>query len=425
MRTKISVWKKKYLQKRHIDISFRESGRYGYSGKRCTAALLSLFTVGVMWHYPTTLDSEMISHIAGDNQITYTTVRISQRYEAISPNRISSEDLQNPNQLEEILEREEKDSEPYLENDTPRDLKEILGNHYNGYNLICQERSFKRVLRWKGDFGDIVEGYKNVDWKKLSAIIKAETQGRTGRQVSRAKAIGMPQIKYQGAWAFLWAAMFSERSRQGPAFVKDYYNANIRARYNRKLKQIRHYLEENNILVYPANSSKFAYRKARYESWENLKTYLKRQFKPGEYQVAVDIAAMYIDHLVDTFNKIKKQVEEIKEYVECKDIISLDDIEFSGIKMKRWKRIKEYLLKDIKSMDIANLHQLTLTRLNDISDRLDDPNICSAAYNFGISKVLRYTESVRKMPKAIEGYVKQVSTYDIIFNEIEKFSAYI
>lgn len=392
------------------------------SSKQRTAALLSLFTVGVMWHYPTILDSEMMSHIAGDNnQTTRVTVRISQRYEAISPNRISSEDLQNPNQLEEILEREEKDSEPYLENDTPRDLKEILGNHYNGYNLIYQERSFKRVLRWKGDFGDIVEGYKNVDWKKLSAIIKAETQGRTGRQVSSAKAIGMPQIKYQGAWAFLWDAMFSERSRQGSAFVKDYYNANIRARYNRKLKQIRHYLEESNILVYPANSSKFAYRKARSESWKNLKTHLKRKFKPGEYQVAVDIAAMYIDHLVHTFNKIKKQVEEIKEYVEGKDIISLDDIEFSGIKMTRWKRIKGYLLKDIKSMDIANLHQLTLARLNDILDRLDDPNICSAAYNFGISKVLRYTESVRKMPKAIEGYVKQVSTYDIIFNEIEKF----
>ena len=116
-------------------------------------------------------------------------------------------------------------------------------------------------------------------------------------------------------------------------------------------------------------------------------------------------------------------MKNVKGYkcIECGAEFSLDDIEFSGIKMTRWKSIKKDLLRDIKSMDIANLHQLTLARLNDILDRLDDPNICSAAYNFGISKVLRYTESVRKMPKAIEGYVKQVSTYDIIFNEIEKF----
>jgi len=424
MTIKISVWKKKYLHKRNIDISLKDSGRHENIDKQCTAALLSLFSVGVIWHYSTVLNSEMMSHVANDNQTIYVTGRISQRYEAISLNEISSEDPQNTNQLKEILEREEKDPEPYLENDTPRDLREILGNHYEGSKLVYQQRAFKRVLRWKEDFRDIVKSYRNVDWKKLSAIIKAETQGRTGKQVSSAKAIGMPQIKYQGAWAFLWNAMFSERSRQGSAFVKDYYNANIRARYKGKLKQIRHYLEENNILLYPANSSKTAYRKARYESWENLKTHLERRFKPGEYQVAVDIAAMYIDHLVYTFKKIKRQVEEIKEYVECKGTISLYDIKSSGIEMTRWKRIKKYLLKDIKSMDNANLHQLTLARLNDILDRLEDPNICSAAYNFGISKVLRYTESGRKMPEAIEGYVKKVSTYDIIFNEIERFSAY-
>lgn len=424
MTIEISVWKKKYLHKRNIDISLKDSGRHENIAKQCTAALLSLFSVGVIWHYSTVLNSETMSHDANDNQTIYVTGRISQRYEAISPNEISSEDLQNTNQLKEILEREEKDPEPNLENDTPRDLREILGNHYEGSKLVYQQRAFKRLLRWKEDFGDIVKSYRNVDWKKLSAIIKAETEGRTGKQVSSAKAIGMPQIKYQGAWAFLWDAMFSERSRQGAAFVKDYYNANIRARYRRKLKQIRHYLEENNILLYPANSSKFAYRKARYESWENLKTHLKRRFKPGEYQVAVDIAAMYIDHLLHTFNKIKGQVEEIKGYVECKGTISLDDIKFSGIKMTRWKRIKEHLVKDIKSMDNANQHQLTLARLNDILDRLEGPNICSAAYNFGISKVLRYTESGRKMPKAIEGYVKKVSTYDMIFNEIERFSAY-
>lgn len=424
MTIEISVWKKKYLRKRNIDISLKDSGRHENIAKQCTAALLSLFSVGVIWRYSTVPNSETMSHDANDNQTIYVTGRISQRYEAISLNEISSEDLQNTNQLKEILEREEKDPEPYLENDTPRDLREILGNHYEGSKLVYQQRAFKRLLRWKEDFGDIVKSYRNVDWKKLSAIIKAETEGRTGKQVSSAKAIGMPQIKYQGAWAFLWDAMFSKRSRQGAAFVKDYYNANIRARYRRKLKQIRHHLEENNILLYPANSSKFAYRKARYESWENLKTHLKRRFKPGEYQVAVDIAAMYIDHLLHTFNKIKGQVEEIKEYVECKGTISLDDIKFSGIKMTRWKRIKEYLVKDIKSMDNANQHQLTLARLNDILDRLEGPNICSAAYNFGISKVLRYTESGKKMPKAIEGYVKKVSTYDMIFNEIERFSAY-
>jgi len=296
-----------------------------------------------------------------------------------------------------------------------------LTNHYKGSSFVWQERAFKRILRWRDDLEDIAKDYSNVDWKRLSAIIKAETQGRTGEQVSRAKAIGMAQIKYQGAWAFLWDAMFSERTNWGPRTIPDYYNANIRARYRSQLKQIEQYLKDNNILVYPSNSSQAAYKKARYDSWLNLETHLKTEFKPGDYQVAVDIPAMYIDHLTHTFCQLKQQVEEIRQSVEDNGAGSLDDLTFSGTKETTWNRIRGYLRKDSECMDTAKAHELTLSRLNTMLVRLEDPHIYSAAYNLGIRKVLKYVESGRHMPKRVENYAEQVSMYTEIFNEIERY----
>jgi hypothetical protein len=327
------------------------------------------------------------------------------------------------NYHEEILEKEE-DSGFILEKIVPRYPKEISNIYYEGPNFVYEERAFKRVIRWKGDFQNIAENYDNVDWKILSAIIKVETQGKTGRQVSSAKAVGMPQIKYQGAWAFLWDAMFSKKIKKGSVFFKDYYNANIRLRYRRDLNRIRHYLEEKDIIVYPTNLSKsfVDYRIARSKTWEKLKVHLRRKFKPGEYQVVVDIAAMYIDHLFDTFSKIKKQVAKIKLYLERNGNISLDEIEFSGTKKIIWKRINEYYLKNVEFKENANSHKLMFSFLSNISKRLEDPNIYLAAYNFGIRKVLEYIESGRDLPKQIERYVKKVATYNTVLNTIENYS---
>jgi hypothetical protein len=385
---------------------------------------MPLLLGGAMWRGSTVLHSQIVSHEANTNNAPCVTLKIIQRYTIVFPNSSGSIHPAGPNELEKGLKRSPKNLQPRLKRNPPRDLKEILTNHYKGSPFVWQERAFRRVLRWRDDLEDIAKDYSNVDWKRLSAVIKAETQGRTGEQVSRAKAIGMAQIKYQGAWAFLWDAMFSEKTNWGSPAIRDYHNANIRARYRSQLKQIEQHLNDNNILIYPSNSSQAAYKRARYASWSNLKTYLKTEFKPGDYQVAVDIAAMYIDHLTLTFHQIRQQVEGIKQSVEKNGKESFDDLTFSGTKETRWNRIRGYLRKDFECMDIAKAHELTLSHLNTMLVKLEDPHIYSAAYNLGIRKVLRYVESGRRMPERVENYVEQVSMYTEIFHEIEQIGAY-
>jgi hypothetical protein len=385
-----------------------------------------LFFVGVICHHSTILSSGIVSHIPNSKHGSYYPAKISDRYGNLTLNETSSGNLGISNQNGEMINTEKKDSEINFEKYTPRNLKEVISIYYEGSKFVNQEKAFARVIKWKEDFEDIAKKYRYVDWKKLSAIIKAETQGKTGEQVSYAKAVGMPQIKYQGAWAFVWDAMFSERIKQGSGYVKDYYNANIRARYGIQLTQIRKYLEDNSILVNPVNLSKadIDYKKARSKSWDNLKMHLRKEFKPGEYQVAVDIAAMYIDHLIDIFKKLEKQVAEIKQYIEHNGIISFNNTEFSRIKMTRWQRIKKHLRKNFEYTGNTNMHELTLVHLNNILNKLRDPNIYCAAYNFGIRKVLEYTESGRNLPNEIVQYVKKVSHYIKIFREIERYNVY-
>lgn len=323
------------------------------------------------------------------------------------------------------MEGREKTSKVDVVENYPRPLKEILRKHYVGSEFVWEQIAFERVLKWKEDFDGIAEKYANLDWKILCAIIKAETQGRSGPQVSYAKAIGMAQIKYQGAWAFVWDAMFSKEFKQGSGLIPDHYNSYIRERYSRQLSQIRKYLEDNWILVHPTTQSRSEkeYRRAKFDSWKNLKVHLKREFKPGEYQVVVDIAAMYVDHLIDITGKVEKQVSEIKQYLQHNGNISLDEITFPGTKMIRWQRIKKHLRRDNEIMSDAKAHELTLTRLNDILEKLQDPNLYTAAYNFGIRKVIEYIEAGKDLPTEIGRYVKKVSQYKAILNQIETCGA--
>ena len=319
------------------------------------------------------------------------------------------------------MESREKTSKAVVVDNDPRTLKEILREYYDGSEFVIQQLAFERVLRWKEDLEGIAEKYANLDWKILSATIKVETQGRSGSQVSYAKAIGMAQIRYQGAWAFVWDAMFSTKIKEGSSFIPDYYNSCIRKRYGIQLNQIRKYLEDHSILVLPETQSRSEeeYRKARSDTWENLKQHLKREFKPGEYQVAVDIAAMYMDHLINITDEIEKQVSEIKQVLEHNDNISVDEIKFPGSTMIRWQRIRKHLGRDEESRRNAKEHESTLTRLNEILAKLRDPNIHPAAYNFGIAKVIEYVEAGRHLPTEIGRYAEKVSRYKAIFNQIE------
>jgi len=314
-----------------------------------------------------------------------------------------------------------KDLEWKADEDVPRVLKDILSKYYEDTEVVQQERAFKRVISWKEDFENIAERYPNVNWKILSSIIKAETQGKTGRQESWAKAVGISQIKYQGAWAFVWDALFRQEVKSGNGYVKDYYNANLRARYKSQLQQIYQYLEKNKILDKPKDRSEKAYNNARSVSWSNLKTHLRKKYKPGEYQVAVDIAAMYMDHLIITSQRVKQQVVEIKEYVEDNQFDGFDTIKFSGVLETRWNRIRSKLLNQKGK---PNFHERTLGRLNHILNSLEDPSFSYGAYNLGISKCLDYLESGMHLPESISQYIKKVSGYHAIFNEMDMYEIF-
>ena len=326
-----------------------------------------------------------------------------------------------PNEFDIAKKPDEKNFNMEANEDTPRVLKDILSKYYEGTEVVQQEKAFKRVISWKEDFEKIADKYPNVNWQMLSAIVKAETQGKTGRQESRAKAVGISQIRYQGAWAFLWDILFRYEIKSGSGYVKDYYNANLRVRYHSQLQQIRQYLEEQRILVKPTSRSEKAYRDARSASWTNLKAHLRKKYKPGEYQVAVDIAAMYIDHLIITFQRVKHQVMEIKEYVGDNQFDGASAQNFSGVIRIRWNSIKSKLLYHKGK---PNFHEITLARLNHILNSLEDPSIYSAAYNFGISKCLNYLEAGMKLPESILRYVKKVLSYHDIFNEIDIHKIY-
>lgn len=314
-----------------------------------------------------------------------------------------------------------------LQENKVMDLNEILADYYDGEVTPYEERAFKRVLQWKEDFKRITKDYPHVTWEMLAAVVKAETQGKTGRQVSNAMAVGMPQIKYQGAWAFFWDAAFSQKIDDGAFWVKDYYNARIRLRYSLQLKRIKQYLQSEGLLVMPVSSCRSAttYRQARSGTWANLKIHLRRNYRPGEYQVAVDIAAMYIDHLIDTFQQVGRQVREIKQYVEQNQIAGIHDIQVSGTTSIRLKRIEEYLAKRSKNTTIIDIQRLTLTHINNILNRFEDPNTYLSAYNFGLKNTLDYIHAEKNLPEEIKSYANRVATYDIIFQKIEKFSVFV
>jgi len=307
------------------------------------------------------------------------------------------------------------------EEENPVALRDILANYYADSEVGLQERAFSRIIGWKEDFEDIAAQYPHVDWKMLSAVVKAETQGKTGNRESSANAIGISQIRYQGAWAFLWDALFSKEVKHGSHYVKDYFNANLRRRYRVQLQQIRSYLKEQQILVVPTDRSETAYREAKFASWNNLKVHLRKKFKPGQYQVAVDIAAMYIDHLIITFHRIRRQVEEIRIYLADNGLDRDGQIEFSGSTGLRWASIKSKLPDRKGGRDFRNQ---TLNRLDHILERIEDPRIYSAAYNFGLSKCLKYIESGWKLPGPITQYVKDVAAYHAILDQIDASKLY-
>ena len=109
---------------------------------------------------------------------------------------------------------------------------------------------------------------------------------------------------------------------------------------------------------------------------------------------------------------------EIKETLETNPYDQFNETRFSMLTRVRWDSIKSKLLNQNGK---PNFREVTLARLDYILNRLEDPNIYSAAYNLGISKCLNHLESGIKLPESISRYVKKVLSYHDIFNEIDRY----
>ena len=155
-----------------------------------------------------------------------------------------------------------------------------------------------------------------------------------------------------------------------------------------------------------------------------MKLYLERKYRPGEYQVSVDIAAMYIDHLRDTFKKLGETLRELKLTISMNSFADFNNVKLSGVKKFWWDKIGQHIQEEWKANPKANKKEISIGYLDYFIKRLEDPRIYLAAYNFGIRKVLRYIEEEKEFPPAIKSYINDVTTYKNIFLTIERYGLY-
>lgn len=305
-------------------------------------------------------------------------------------------------------------------NTTPEDFErvdDVIKDHFDSSEFVAERRAFTNVLRWKSLAEATAQDYDEVSSRLLLAIIKTETQGKTGLQVSGAGAVGLTQIKYEGAWGFLWNALFREKILVNGKEEPDYYNDMIRKQYHHQLERIRQHLEKQGILVEPKNSSKAQMAAACAESWKRFKAFLDRPFEPDEYQVAVDISAMYLDHLKMTFDNYRVKANEILQRVKSSKGSDLKGIAFKGLQQSLWAKILASE-PDAGGTGIGWSKKI-VARLKRIRSRLSDPKSWIAAYLSGPTAVIRCIENGDPLPPSSVRYSSQVNQYLKIFGKME------
>lgn len=295
-------------------------------------------------------------------------------------------------------------------------IEPVLIKHY-GKKYKNVKKSYQRVHNLRSNVERIANSYEFLDTNLLLAIIKIETQGRHGL-VSHKNAIGLTQIKYEGAFAFLWNAFYQTHITVGGRTIPDFYNDNIRERYARQLGKIKVYLDDAHILVEPDNASK-----AMETTWNRLKSYLGDDTQERDYFVDVEIAAMYLDHLTNMFQYQNNYTREIKEAVEKTDATKIDELKFNGIVQLLWKEVNKSIPLDKGDKKSVKKHQLDrkkklLDRLEYIVLMTDDARSWYAAYNVGPSVVLDRIKGGDKIPSGPRKYADIVIKYRHIFNEI-------
>jgi len=326
----------------------------------------------------------------------------------------------------------------------------LLQLHYDGSALIYERRAYRRVLKWQKAVAQIVNDYDRISPEAMLAVIKEETQGKTGNQVSMQKAVGLTQIKYQGAWAFIWNAFFKKSVKTNGKLGRDYYNQSIRKRYQSQLKRIKNHLIKHKLLYQPSAEDLEDFRWARSKTWEKLKKYLNKKFKANEYQVAVDISAMYLDHLTFQINDYSAKVAIIKQLFDTQKVTDIDQTRFSGSTQAVWRKLRHsyisdlikiyretnqlYLNQKVPRINTARLwpkvrndikyrlkidiNQLLKERLALIVAQTNDPKTSYAAYHTGPTTIFEYLEKACILPTSAVRYAQSVERHKIIFTDL-------
>jgi hypothetical protein len=301
--------------------------------------------------------------------------------------------------------------------ETVEPVDDVLKDHFDGSEFVFEKRAFINVLRWKSLAEATAQDYDEVSSRLLLAIIKTETQGKTGLQISDAGAVGLTQIKFEGAWGFLWNALCRKKILVNGKEQPDYYNDLIRKQYHYQLERIRRHLVKQGILVEPKNYSKAQMAAACAESWKRFKAFLDRAFDPDEYQVAVDISAMYLNHLKLTFDNYREKTGDILQRVKSSQETDLEDLAFKGLQQSLWTRILSSETDDCGNG--AGLMKRIVARLKRVRKRLGDPKSWIAAYLSGPTTVIRCIENGDPLPPSSVRYSTQVNQYLKIFKKME------
>lgn len=323
-------------------------------------------------------------------------------------------------------------------------LEIILERHY-GTNYAIEKSSYQRLHRLRPSVNYIADAYERVDTKLLLAIIKCETQAISGR-VSHKAAIGLAQIKFQGAFAFFWNALYQDYTHVNGRRQKDYHNTRLRQRYQLQLARMQNYLQDTEILVSP-----YQHQDAKKQTWRRLKRYLNENTDRGFYLVDVDIAAMYLDHLIHTFRHIGEKANELKDHLEQNIFTDMDDMTFSGTRHMLWAALKksvenglvngDFNMEDIDTDSIdcpdgvsnregetisyhhglpcrSPLRQMIIQRLDELSRRAHDPLTWYSAYNVGPTVILRRLKKEKKLPYVSGKYARDILFHMDVLSEI-------
>ncbi len=286
---------------------------------------------------------------------------------------------------------------------------EIVLKHHYGPAYHVEKTAYERVFDLKDHVEAIAGLYEHLSPELLMAVIKEESQGRRC-VMSHKAAIGLSQIKYQGAFTFVWNAMFRERVRMNGKMRTDHFNRNIRKRYGTQLKRIETALIDNRILV--KRKSDLASRRA---TWRKLKAYVRGGCGAAGPPVDVEIAALYLDHLIHVFDNLREKALFIKAEVMRRPWPDVRDLRFTGTRETFWRQVQEAAVSAASPEDAL---RMIIRRLDHFIDMAGNPGAWYAAYHAGPTLILARIFRGDRLPRDSSEYAGRVENYENVFQDL-------